>query len=165
MEVHAAGWCLVIGTSAALVASRIIIAKPELVELLEGCAKTSAILFLWCNLYFSVKQSQQQALVRERLLPAEAQAVDQDSGKYGARFSARTGSRIQVVSAENLEWIASAGDYSELHTRKGTHLLRETMNSLEQKLDPARLPGFTAPESSTWIAFSNSALSIIGSTL
>ena len=50
----------------------------------------------------------------------------------------RTGSRIQVVSAENLEWVAPAGDYTELHKRNGAHLLRETMNPLEQTPDPAR---------------------------
>jgi len=138
MEVRAAAWCLVTGTSAALIASRFIIAKPELIELLEGCAKMSALLFLWCNLYFNIKQSQQQAQERERLRLAEAQALDQNGERYPSRFTVRTGSRIQVISAEDLDWIAAAGDYSELHTRRGAHLLRETMNSLEQKLDPAR---------------------------
>jgi two-component system LytT family response regulator len=32
----------------------------------------------------------------------------------------------------------SGRDYSELHTRNSTYPLRGTMNSLEQKLDPAR---------------------------
>jgi two-component system, LytTR family, response regulator len=56
---------------------------------------------------------------------------------YASRFVVRTGSRIQVVSSEDIAWIAAAGDYSELHTRTCTHLLRETMNALENKLDPA----------------------------
>jgi two-component system LytT family response regulator len=64
--------------------------------------------------------------------------LDERSGRYSSRFVARTGSRIQVVLAEDLEWIAAADDYSELHTRDGTLLLRETMNSLEKKLDPAK---------------------------
>jgi two-component system LytT family response regulator len=64
--------------------------------------------------------------------------VDQNTGQFASRFVVRTGSRIQVVSAEDLEWIAAADDYSELHTRNSTHLLRETMNSLEQKLDPGK---------------------------
>jgi len=55
-----------------------------------------------------------------------------------AFVTVRTGARIQVVPAEDLAWIAGAGDYSELHTRNGVHLLRETMNSLEQRLDPAK---------------------------
>ena len=51
----------------------------------------------------------------------------------------RTGSRIQVVTAEDLEWASAAGDYTELHPRSATQLLRETMNSLKQRLDPNRL--------------------------
>jgi two-component system LytT family response regulator len=35
-------------------------------------------------------------------------------------------------------WISAARDYAELHTRSDTYLLRETMRSLEQRLDPAR---------------------------
>ena len=138
MEVRAVGWSLATGTSAALVVSRFIVAKPEPIELLEACAKASVLLFLWCNLYFSIKQAQQLAREREHLQPVESNVVDQKNMEYASRFTVRTGSRLQVVSVEDLEWIAAAGDYSELHTRSGIHLLRETMNSLEQKLDPAR---------------------------
>ncbi|HVR23453.1 MAG TPA: LytTR family DNA-binding domain-containing protein [Candidatus Polarisedimenticolia bacterium] len=138
LEVRAGSWCLVIGTSAAFMASRFIIAKLELVELLEACAKTAALLFLWCNLYFSIKQSQRRAQERELIPRVDGDALGQHTGKYASRFAVRTGARIQVVPAEALEWIAAAGDYSELRTRNGAHLLRETMNSLEQKLDPER---------------------------
>ena len=64
--------------------------------------------------------------------------LDQQNEKYASRFTVRMGTRIQVVPAEDLEWISSAGDYTELHTRSAIHLLRETMNSLEQRLDPSR---------------------------
>ena len=40
--------------------------------------------------------------------------------------------------AEEVEWIGAAGDYTELHVRGRSHLLRETMNSIEQKLDPTK---------------------------
>src|SRR5262249_23947206 len=109
------------------IAGRFIIVRPETVELLEACAKVSLLLFLWCNLYFSIKQSQRHAGKRGR-----------PGNEYASRFTVRTGARIQVVPAEDLAWIAGAGDYSELHTRNGVHLLRETMNSLEQRLDPAK---------------------------
>ena len=138
LEVRAATWCLVIGTSAAVIASRFIIAKLELEELLEACAKASALLFLWCNLYFGIKQSERRAHERERLSRVTGEALGQNTGKYASRFTLRTGPRIQIVPADDLEWIAAAGDYSELRTRNGSHLLRETMSSLEQKLDPDR---------------------------
>ena len=66
------------------------------------------------------------------------QMLDGASEKYATRFSIQTGSRIQIVLAEDVEWIGAAGDYVELHGGRRSHLLRETMASLEQRLDPAR---------------------------
>jgi two-component system, LytTR family, response regulator len=70
----------------------------------------------------------------ERLL----QMIDQTSEKFTSRLTVRTGSRIQVVLTEDIEWIGAAGDYTELHSGGRAHLLRETMSSLEQRLDPAK---------------------------
>jgi two-component system LytT family response regulator len=42
------------------------------------------------------------------------------------------------VLAEDVEWIGSAGDYVELHVNGRGHLLRETMASLERRLDPSK---------------------------
>jgi two-component system LytT family response regulator len=64
--------------------------------------------------------------------------LGRESEKYVSRFVVRTGSRIQIVLAEDTEWIGAAGDYTELHVHGRLHLLRETMSCLEQKLDPAR---------------------------
>ncbi|MGB9079396.1 MAG: LytTR family DNA-binding domain-containing protein [Terracidiphilus sp.] len=61
-----------------------------------------------------------------------------DGGRYLSRFVVRTGSRIQIVLAEDTEWIGAADDYTELHVQGRSHLLRETMNSLERKLDPTK---------------------------
>ena len=58
--------------------------------------------------------------------------------EYTKRFVVRMGSRIQIVPADDIEWIGAAGDYAELHVRGRGHLLRETMNALQQKLDPAK---------------------------
>jgi two-component system, LytTR family, response regulator len=69
----------------------------------------------------------------ERIL----QMLGGGSLQYASRFTIRSGSRIQVVLAEEIDWIGAAGDYVELHVRGRSHLLRETMNALERKLDPA----------------------------
>lgn len=61
-----------------------------------------------------------------------------ESEKYSSRFVVRTGSRLQIVLVEDIVWISAAGDYTELHVPGRSHLLRESMNSLEQKLDPAK---------------------------
>ena len=54
-----------------------------------------------------------------------------------SRFTVQTGSRIHVVLAEDVDWIAASGDYVALHVNGRSHLVRETMNSLERRLDPA----------------------------
>ncbi len=64
--------------------------------------------------------------------------LGRSSEKYTSRFVVRMGSRIQIVRVEDTDWISAAGDYAELHVRGRAHLLRETMNSLQQKLDPAK---------------------------
>lgn len=64
--------------------------------------------------------------------------LDRKSENWAPRFTVQTGSRIQVVLAEDVEWIGSAGDYVELHVSGRAHLLRETMASLEKRLDPAK---------------------------
>ena len=64
--------------------------------------------------------------------------LDGRSDRYATRLTVQTGSRIQIVIAEDVEWIGAAGDYVELHVKGSSFLLRETMASLEQRLDPAK---------------------------
>jgi two-component system, LytTR family, response regulator len=75
-----------------------------------------------------------KATMAERVLGMLERTAD----KYVSRFTVQTGSRIQIVIAEDVEWIGSAGDYVELHVSGRSFLLRETMASLEQRLDPAK---------------------------
>ena len=63
--------------------------------------------------------------------------LDNRSGDYVSRFPGRTGQRIQIVPTQEIDWINASGDYAELHARGKIYLIRETMNSLQQKLDPA----------------------------
>ena len=81
-----------------------------------------------------VQDTNSKIRMSERLL----RLLEENSGRYVSRFPVRTGVRIQVVLADDIEWIAAAGDYVELHFGGHHHLLRETMNSMEQKLDPAK---------------------------
>jgi two-component system, LytTR family, response regulator len=70
----------------------------------------------------------------ERLL----RLLKDESAVYVERFPVKVGARIQVVRAQNIDWIAAAGDYVELRSKGHSHLLHETMNSMEQKLDPGQ---------------------------
>jgi two-component system, LytTR family, response regulator len=75
-----------------------------------------------------------RTVMAERIL----QLLEQKSGKYASQFAVRTGVRIEIVLAEDIEWVGAAGDYAELHARGRAHLVRETLNALEQKLDPSQ---------------------------
>ncbi len=56
----------------------------------------------------------------------------------GDRFAVRTGGRVRFVRAVEIDWIEAADNYVCLHAGEQTHLLRETMNAIETKLDPSR---------------------------
>lgn len=49
----------------------------------------------------------------------------------------RRGSLV-FVDIASLEWIEAAGNYLRLNTRDGSHLVRQTMASLERRLDPRK---------------------------
>ncbi len=55
---------------------------------------------------------------------------------YLKRFVAKNGSRITLVNVEDVEWIEAADNYVELHTGAKTHLVRETLSDVEQRLNP-----------------------------
>jgi two-component system, LytTR family, response regulator len=74
-----------------------------------------------------------RSLMAERVM--KLLGADSD---YISRFTVRSGSRIQIVLAEDVDWIGAAGDYAELHACNRSHLIRKTMASLEEKLDPKK---------------------------
>jgi two-component system LytT family response regulator len=55
-----------------------------------------------------------------------------------ARFAIKTPGRVFFVRQEDIDWIEAADNYVNLHVGSDTHLIRETMNSLEQRLDSRR---------------------------
>ncbi len=68
---------------------------------------------------------------------AEPEAA-KPSGKPLERLTIKSGGRIYFVKAEDIDWVEAAGNYLRLHAGGQTHLLRETMNGLEGRLDPER---------------------------
>ncbi len=75
--------------------------------------------------------------LKTRMAERVLRMLDQKQEKFVSRFTVQTGARIQIVQADDVEWIGAAGDYAELHAHGRAYLLRETMASLEQKLNPA----------------------------
>jgi two-component system LytT family response regulator len=68
-----------------------------------------------------------------------ARESEQIGNRFLARIPVRSVGRVAYVRVPEIVWIGAADYYSELHTADGkVHLVRETMQSLEERLDPAR---------------------------
>jgi two-component system LytT family response regulator len=52
------------------------------------------------------------------------------------RFLVQSKRGVRFLNAEDVLYLEAAGSYVALHTEAGEHLLRETMNETEKKLDP-----------------------------
>ncbi|MEJ7578359.1 MAG: LytTR family DNA-binding domain-containing protein [Pyrinomonadaceae bacterium] len=56
--------------------------------------------------------------------------------KYLERLVIKTSGRVFFLRVEEITYIESAGNYVRVHTHGESHLIRETMNNLQAKLDP-----------------------------
>ncbi|MDT5061041.1 MAG: two-component system, LytTR family, response regulator [Acidobacteriota bacterium] len=54
------------------------------------------------------------------------------------RFMVRSGGRVTFIKTSDVDWIAADDYYIKLHVSDKSHLLRISMNELEEKLDPKR---------------------------
>ncbi len=50
------------------------------------------------------------------------------------RLVVKSAGRIVFLRAEEIDWIEAAGNYLKIHAGPETHLLRETMNTMQQRL-------------------------------
>ncbi|MGB9178571.1 MAG: LytTR family DNA-binding domain-containing protein [Pyrinomonadaceae bacterium] len=74
--------------------------------------------------------------LQERLLSLLADLkVEQ---KYLERLVIKDAGRVFFLRTEEIDWIESAGNYARLHVGSASHLLRETMNTLESRLSPTK---------------------------
>lgn len=75
-----------------------------------------------------------KAFERARARLRERQALPRN--RPLERLVVRVGERIEIVRVETIDWIEAAGDYCCLHAGKRTHVLSESLGSLEARLDP-----------------------------
>ncbi|MBI4905787.1 MAG: response regulator transcription factor [Acidobacteria bacterium] len=54
------------------------------------------------------------------------------------RFAIKRNDRILFVRPEEIDWVEASGNYVTLHVNQEAHLLRETLSSIEERLDPKR---------------------------
>ncbi len=78
--------------------------------------------------------------VRERLSSsdnaADTNGKDRNAAGYTTRIVFKSRGRILFLPVSDIRWIGAEENYVRLCTERETHLLRETMAHLEQRLDP-----------------------------
>lgn len=73
--------------------------------------------------------------------PAAIHAVPPESPpapRYLERIAVQSRGRVQVVPVERIEYVTASGPYVELHAGGRPHVIRESMQHLEEQLDPGR---------------------------
>ena len=64
------------------------------------------------------------------------QAAAGDDGRYLERIAVEMRGKVRVVPVDQIDYITSSGPYAELHVGDRTHNIRETLQGLEDRLDP-----------------------------
>ncbi len=54
------------------------------------------------------------------------------------RLVVKSGGRLFFLRTDEIDWIEASGNYVRLHVGPTSHLLRETMNAIEGRLDPEK---------------------------
>ena len=57
---------------------------------------------------------------------------------YLERIAVETRGQVRVVPVDDIEYITASGPYAELHAGGRAHVIRERMQMLEERLDPAK---------------------------
>ncbi|MBX7171646.1 MAG: LytTR family DNA-binding domain-containing protein [Pyrinomonadaceae bacterium] len=79
-------------------------------------------------------QKSQTGKIDERLASLLADLTS--SKKYLERLVVKSVGRVFFLRTDEVDWIEAAGNYAKLHVGREGHLIRETMNGLEAKLNP-----------------------------
>ena len=58
--------------------------------------------------------------------------------KYLDRLVVKAVGRVFFLKTDEIDWIEAAGNYVKLHVGREAHMIRETMNGIEAKLDPRK---------------------------
>ncbi len=75
---------------------------------------------------------------RDRIKELIAEPEWTEKERYSERLSFKDGSKVVMLNADEIDWIDAAGDYMCIHAAGKTHIIRETMKTLQARLDPSR---------------------------
>ncbi|HEX8196021.1 MAG TPA: LytTR family DNA-binding domain-containing protein [Pyrinomonadaceae bacterium] len=82
-----------------------------------------------------LENSRQSGNIDERLVSL---LENLKAKKYLERIVVKSSGRVFFIKTEEIDWIEAAGNYLKLHVGRDAHLIRETMQSIEAKLDPEK---------------------------
>lgn len=88
------------------------------------------------RLHEAIMRVQEQATARATTRPGP-KATPPVSNRL-VRFVVRNEHQFDVVPAAQVDWLGAAGNYVVLHKGRETHVLRESLSTLEDRLDPAQ---------------------------
>jgi two-component system LytT family response regulator len=74
-------------------------------------------------------------------MPDQAPSMIADAAaplRFLTRLMIKAKDQISIVTVDTIDWIESAGDYVYVHAQGQKHLVRETLASLEERLDPQK---------------------------
>ncbi len=74
----------------------------------------------------------------KRQLLALLEDVESRRDKYPPRLVIKSSGRVVFLKVEDVDWVDAAGNYVRIHAGEESHMLRETMGRLEERLDPEK---------------------------
>lgn len=82
--------------------------------------------------------SQQLRVLLRSAEPTATAAPSAPREGYLERIAVEMRGQVRVVPVETIEYITASGPYAEIHVGEKTYIIRERMQTLEERLDPAR---------------------------
>jgi two-component system LytT family response regulator len=87
------------------------------------------------RLHAAVARAREQVLIAEHRAGRNG-AGEENGSAYPTRIVFKSRGRILFLRVAEIRWIGAEENYVRISTGTETHLLRETMSALEEKLDP-----------------------------
>lgn len=84
------------------------------------------------------QQLEERELSLDRRIAAALEELGRPAQDYAKRLAIKGDGRVMLVDVDEVDRLETAGNYVEVHSGARHHLVRETMASLEARLDPAR---------------------------
>jgi two-component system LytT family response regulator len=91
--------------------------------------------FTFERLHAAIENARQQ-LHAVKLSQTRDDAAKTNGDRYTKRIVFKSRGRILFLAVSEIRWIGAEENYVRICTQSETHLLRETMSRLEEKLDP-----------------------------